>query len=88
MIARKVNLDKDYDQIASWWKAHDWPVLPKEVLSNSGFVSETKDGIKVAATWIFPTNCPIYIMEWTVGNPDLNHELRNAGLKEVTSYVL
>lgn len=83
MEVRKVDLEKDYDEIASWWKSQGWPVLPKEVLSSSGFIAE-EAGVKLAATWMFPTNCPIYIMEWTVGNPDAPWNIRSEALRAVT----
>lgn len=79
MIVRKFNKEKDYKEVMSWWKKQGWSPLPKDALSDSGFIVE-KDGVKLASNWIFPTNCPIYIMEWTVGNPDVDWELRKDAL--------
>ena len=84
MKVRKVDVEKDYEEIASWWKSQGWPVIPPQMMCPSGFIAEDKFGHKVAATWMFPTNCPIYIMEWTVGNPNMQHEVRAKGLKAVT----
>lgn len=86
MIVRSFDAEKDYEDVATWWKQQEWPPLPKHVLSPSGFIAE-EDGVKLAATWVFPTNCPIYIMEWTVGNPNVKHELRNNALKNVTDHA-
>ena len=82
-MVRSFNAESDYAQVASWWKQQNWPALPVEVLSKSGFVAE-KDGVLLAATWVFATNCPIYIMEWTVGNPNVDWETRQVGIAEVT----
>lgn len=83
MIVRKFDTDKDYNDVASWWKKQEWPALPANILSTAGFIVE-QDNEKFAATWVFATNCPIYIMEWTVGNPDSSWENRSAALEMVT----
>lgn len=84
MIIRQVDFKKDYDEIASWWKAQDWPVLPANMLSPSGFIAENAQH-KIAATWIFKMNCPIFLMEWTVGNPEVHHTIREEALRQVTN---
>lgn len=84
MQVRLVNVENDYDEIAKWWKSQGWPVIPPQMMAPSGFIAEDDKGQKIAATWMFPTNCPIFIMEWTVGNPDVQHEVRSEGLKMVT----
>ena len=83
MNVRMFNGDLDYDDVVGWWSKQSWPVLPKQALSPSGFIAEV-NGTKLAATWIFSTNCPIYIMEWTVGNPDVDYNIRNEALIKVT----
>lgn len=83
MIVRSFDVNKDYDELVTWWNKQGWPALPKHVLSKAGFIVEDKEN-KIAATWMFATNCPIYIMEWTVGNPDVSWEKRSEGLKLVT----
>lgn len=84
MKVRDFNKEIDYKDVAFWWKKQDWPVLPLQALSSKGFVSE-KDGVKLAATWIFTLDCSIYLMEWTVGNPDVNFNDREEGIRMVTN---
>lgn len=84
MNIRKFDIEKDYEDVATWWESQGWPVIPPNMLSPSGFITE-KDGIKLAATWIFTTNCPIYIMEWTIGNPEASWENRSEGIELVTN---
>lgn len=83
MNIRSFDSSKDYNEVSSWWKKQEWPSLPLELLTTSGFIIEDETN-KIAATWIFKTNCPIYIMEWTVGNPDINWQDRSAGIDLVT----
>ena len=79
MKIRQIDLDKDYIDVAKWWAKQGWPVLTKEILGKVGFIAEIDDK-KVAAVWIFATNSPIYVMEWLVGNPDVDHEKRALGI--------
>lgn len=83
MNIRQFDNETDYQDVSFWWKKQEWPALPRQLLTTSGFIAE-KDNTKLAATWIFKTNCPIYIMEWTVGNPDANWEDRQEAIKQVT----
>lgn len=84
MHVRSFNNELDYNEVSQWWIKQGWPVLPQEILTTSGFIVES-DSAKFAATWIFKTNCPIYIMEWTVGNPDVKWEDRSEAIQLVTN---
>lgn len=83
MKSRSFNVEQDYDTVAAWWTKQGWPALPKTILQCKGFIVE-KDNTALAATWIFATGCPVYIMEWTVGNPDVSWEVRDPAIKMVT----
>lgn len=83
MIVRQFDNEKDYQDVSAWWLKQEWPVLPAAILSKAGFIVEDQNE-KLAATWVFATNCPIYIMEWTVGNPDIEWNKRSNGIKVVT----
>lgn len=83
MLVNKFN-PEDYNEISSWWTKQDWPAIPLQMLSDSGFIVE-EDGVKIAATWIFKTNSPIYLMEWTVANPDISWDKRSEGLELITN---
>lgn len=76
-------LPSDYPAVSSWWAAQEWPVLPLSMLSSHGFIAEEK-GQLLAVAFIYPTEGGNYIMEWTVGNPEVPWELRSAGIKAVT----
>ena len=83
MQTRSFNIEQDYDTVATWWTKQGWPALPKSILQCKGFVVE-ENNKALAATWIFATGCPVYIMEWTVGNPDVSWEIRDPAIKMVT----
>lgn len=84
MKVRQFDNKKDYQDVCKWWIAQGWPALPESILTTSGFIVE-HEGQKLAATWIFKTNCPIYIMEWTVGNPECKWEDRSEAIQMVTN---
>jgi len=76
----KFDIEKDYNQISDWWTKQNWPSIPKEYLSEYAFMAQD-NGVNIAITFVFTTNCPMNIMEWTVGNPEVNWELRNKGIE-------
>ena len=79
MKIRRFDFEKDYKDVSSWWKSQGWPVLSRDMLSDDGFIAYD-DNKKYAATWVYKTNSPIYIMEWLVGNPDVDYSLRKQGI--------
>lgn len=65
----------DYEEVARWWKAHDWPALEPRMLSEAGLVVEG-----LCAGWLYKTDSCIALLEWVVGNPDADKELRSEAL--------
>ena len=53
MNIRKVDLNRDYELIASWWRARTDTVPPRDILSDDGWIA-SNDGIDIAAMWLFP----------------------------------
>jgi hypothetical protein len=82
---------EDYDTISKWWDQYeDWEPAPLNMLLyGTGFVAEDKKDL-LAAVWCFDTKTPLHIMEWTVGNPNIEWKKRaeavdkviDAGIKE------
>ena len=83
MKVRKFDNSKDYEDACKWWSKQDWPEMPVQALSNYGFICED-NGTKLAATWVLPTGTCIYLMEWTVGNPDVDYKLRSEAVELVS----
>lgn len=82
MIIRNINFETDYEVLAAWWTKQGWPTLPKQMLGDHGFVAEENE--LLAATWILPTGTSIYLMEWTIGNPEVEWSKRSEAIKQVT----
>jgi hypothetical protein len=87
MRLEKFNADKHYSIILDWWKKHDWQPVPPEALSTTGFMAY-KDEIPLATGFLYDTDSAFSILEWIVGNPDIDHELRGEGLDTVIKGLL
>jgi hypothetical protein len=71
MQIRPVDLSKDYVFLEQWFKVREWPYPPQpKILPKTGWIVESDDGEMLAAGWVYLTNSPIRILEWTVTNPN------------------
>lgn len=78
--------NKDSLELCSWWNSQGWDENTIHVVSDTGFVFVENDK-NIAATWIIKTNSPIFLMEWTVGNPDVSWELRKKAIDKLTDFA-
>jgi hypothetical protein len=83
MQVRKFDINIDYEDVKSWWIKQGWDVIPKHLLGITGFIAYDEN-VKYAACWLYrDKGCPISILEWTVGNPEVDYKLRHEALNEV-----
>lgn len=82
---REFSLEKDAEDVVEWWKKQGWDENTIHVVSDAGFIAE--DGEKLAAAWVIKTNTPIYMIEWTVGNPNADWEKRKDALEQLTNHA-
>jgi len=79
-ILKEFNADQHFKTVASWWKFWRWTAHPTPaVLSDIGYVVE-KDGLDLCAGWLYTTNSVIGSMEYVIGNPFANSEIRSEAL--------
>ena len=79
-ILKEFKADKHFQEVSSWWKFWRWNAHPTpEVLSDIGYIIE-KDGMNLCAGWLFTTNSCIGSMEYIIGNPYADTELRGRAL--------
>lgn len=81
--------NQNYEEICSWWKKQQWPVIPQESLSTSGFLV-VNDNVNVLAGWVYETNSNIALLEFVVANPEIKGPQRDEAFellfKTVDSY--
>lgn len=74
--------EKHYSLLASWWKARGWAPVPKEFLSNTGYVNGS------AATFILGTNSALCFLEWTISDPNVDPKIRDEELNSLYSFCI
>lgn len=72
---RRIELDQDYPSACAWWKAHNWPVLPKEALPEVGYIVP-----EICAAWLYRSDSSIAWIEWIIANPESDKEVRSEAL--------
>lgn len=75
MILKKFE-KQDYEIIIDWWKEHQHPIIPFNMLSPAGLILFNEQKQPICASFIyFVANCDIAQIAWTTTNP-------KAGFKE------
>jgi hypothetical protein len=84
-----MNIDKfnsdDYKIVSEWWRSQDWPTVPSNLLSNHGFIIRD-ESIPIVAGWVYETGTPMFLLEWIVGNPDIDWEKRQEGILTLVDF--
>lgn len=71
--------NEHYKLVAEMWEAQNWPIIPLEGLPTTGMIT-FQDDIPVAAGFLYNTDSSMAWLEFIVGNPDIDYELRGQGL--------
>lgn len=80
-MVRRFDFNKDYQKLTGWWAAHNWPIIPPQMLPKLGFVSESKE--QDCAVFIYETlDTSIAWMEWLTINPFCRREARTKAIAE------
>jgi len=74
---------EDYKVVTSWWKAHNWPILPEQYLPKTGYVISN-----ICAGWLYRTDSKIAWIEWIISNPKSNKLERAIGIKLLVKTLL
>jgi hypothetical protein len=67
---------KHFPMIFAWWKKHRRGRLDIESLGSRGLVVY-KNGVPLAAAWLFRTDSKVANIGWTVTNPDASMRLKH-----------
>lgn len=84
----KIDLEKDYSQICDIWNNRKFDVIPKKVLSNSGFAicDETEF---IAFCWLYPTiGSSTCWFSFPTTNPEFDKEVRKNALDILMKKVI
>ena len=81
------DIEKHYGVVSEWWKKQDWEVLPIHALPTVGMIAYDKE-IPVASGFLYNTDSTFALIEFIVGNPDLDHKVRGEGLDIVINSLM
>jgi len=76
----------DYETMARWLKARDWPEMPEDMLPKIGAVAEV-DGKPVFMAFMYRTDSSIAWFAFPVSDPDSDHQIRARGLNAVVDVL-
>ena len=81
MVRRFVH--KDYEDLASWYAAHNKPVPKLEDLPNYGLIEPN-----IGAGFLILTDANIGFIEYYISNPDSTKEERDLALDAITDGLI
>lgn len=80
MEIRLIDLEKDYELLASWWTAREHYVILKDMLSPFGMIAY-KEEKPIAAVWLYPSlGSPWAMIRFPIANPDSSKDERQEAL--------
>lgn len=85
---RYFDVERDYEEYASWQKAHGMTVTPKIVIPEVGIIAEC-DGVALAALLLFWDKTAHFgLPTFVVSNPVADKEARSIGIDMVLKEVV
>lgn len=85
MKARRLT-EKDHPVVKSWWEAHKWPAISRDLLPETGIIVESDRPI--VAGWVYKTDSKMGWLEWIISNPETTKEERSQALDELLQVAL
>jgi len=83
LTIREFNIESDYDTIVEWGTKQGWPMMSSKYYGLKGFMA-TESNTPVAVGFVYrDEGCPFCILEWVIGNPDVDWELRKKGIDNI-----
>ena len=86
MLARKWNLDTDYEYLVDWWEQYDFGKVPKECLPPDGVIIEDKNPICAGGIY-FGIGTKFAFMEWVIVDKKIGlktaHKALNLCIEEI-----
>lgn len=70
-----------HEMISNWWKEHNHPIIPLNMLSPFGLISYNEKNEPTSACFVyFVEGCDIAQLSWAVTNPSVSPRERYNGL--------
>lgn len=79
MELRAFNKIKHQPILNEWTEKHEWPTIDLNSLPSVGMIAFESNN-PIALGFLYDTDSNLSIIGWPMGDPDINHELRNQGI--------
>lgn len=80
MKLKQVDLNSDYELLCSWWNKRNFPIMPKEALTDYGYMVSNEDS-DIAAVWLYPVvSSKLCWFGFFISNSDISSEIRNEAM--------
>jgi len=80
MIHLRMIKQEDYPMLEAWWKAHGWPPVPQDALSEFGMIAHTEKH-ELCAGWLYLMTKYWGLIEFVVVNPEAPRKDRKVGVE-------
>lgn len=77
-----------YEHLLKWWKHYDFVQVGLDHLSQNGLVVLSETNEPVCAGFVYRTDSAFYLLEFVVGNPEVEAKIRSAGLDLLISAAI
>ena len=81
----KLLAEKDYETLLAWWKAWDWPIMPKDMLPDNGtggIMIEHKNQ-QIVAGFLYWSNSKLVWLDWIISNPNADKKVRKQAIEKL-----
>lgn len=80
MFLKQIDLNKDYELLCSWWNKRNFPCMPKEALTDYGYMVSNENS-DIAAVWLYPVvSSKLCWFGFFISNSDISSEIRNEAM--------
>ncbi|NBO22950.1 hypothetical protein EBU94_06400 [bacterium] len=73
---------ENYIILTEWWKGHEWPAIPFEMLPKIGYIVNNE-----VAGFIYSTDSSICMIEWIISDPKSNKDSRRKSLSFLLNFL-
>lgn len=88
MITRRFDIEKDYDDLTTWWEHHGHKIISKDSLSPVAYIYE-EDGQKVCVAFMYiGMGTKMAQIGWATSNPESGLRARYRGFVSIVKNLL
>lgn len=79
--------DNLYQVISKWWIAQSWQVMPKDALSQRGYIVYENEKPIVAGFLYKDETSSLGMIGWIISNPETTHDERDKALDKLILHI-